>query len=186
MARKKAGGANREALVAVVGEAFEHIRELENEREQVNASIAEQYARLKRMGLSVKAARASLARYKLEIEQREMWDNTFDLTSEALGVGIEFQPDFFDDTELFNPAAADAADGDPPDNEDGDGEEVHLSQEELDLAAQTLGQPGDGSNADLGKGLNHDDDEQAEGENVLDDLSPETKAAQAEALAKLN
>lgn len=150
------GTANRTAMVKKVKEVFREIMGLEDERAETNAAIAELYAKLKRMGLSVKAARASLARYKLENDQRELWDETFDLTADALGVAIEFQPDFFEDEETFN---VDAADKDPNEDGDPDGEEQeqdHLSDEEREAAANA---------------------EQEEGDQVLTELAPETQAA---------
>lgn len=171
------GGANRTDLVKRVKDSFSEYNKLKEARAEINAGMGEIRARWKAWGLSVKGIKAGLSRAELEQDQRELFDESYDLAADALGRPIEIQGDFFEG-EQFQTSNDD---GDLP--LDGDGEEQdHLSDEErASIAAENSDRGGDvqhsdGSEADLGKGM-HFETEQEEGDAAISELMPETAKA---------
>lgn len=154
-ANETQGGANRTALVKQVQKSFNQYNQLENERAEINAGMGEIRARWKSMGLSVKGIKAGLVRAKLDADMRDLFDESYDLAADALNLPLDFTPDFFEDPDLFDPTAAEPTE--EPDNEDGDGEETHLTDEEREAAARNGG-------VDLASGPGT---EQDEGDKVL-------------------
>lgn len=163
------GGANRSDLVNKARESFREYSGLKDERAEINAAMGEIRARWKAWGLSVKGIKAGLARAELEEDQRELFDESYDLTADAIGRPIEIQGDFFEG-EQFKAS-------EPEEDPDAGDEQDQLTDEEKELAGQ---QHGDGSQADLGKGM-HFENEQDEGDAAIAALMPETAKASGKA-----
>lgn len=183
------GGANRTTLVQKVRESFSNYNVLEDERAEINAAMSEIRAKWKAWGLSVKGIKAGRTRAALEADQRELFDESYDLAAEALGRPIEIQADFFEGDQF-----AVNNEEEPP--LDGDGEEQdHLPDNELPWPSGSAAspptegaqlsetQPGDGSDADLGKGM-HFENEQDEGDAAIAALMPETAKAKRDKAAE--
>lgn len=165
------GGANRTKLVEEVRKSFSDYNQLKNERDQINADMGEIRAGWKAMGLSVKGIKAGLTRANLDQDMRELFDESYDLAADALGIPIESQMDFFEREDFVPEPEAENEDPDAGDEQD------ELTDEEKALAGQ---QHGDGSQADLGKGM-HFENEQEEGDAAIAALMPETAKAKEKA-----
>lgn len=121
------GGTNRSALIEQVRKSFKQYADLEDKRAEINAGMNEIRARWKSQGLSVKGIKAGLMRAKLDAEMRDLFDESYDLAADAHSLPIHYEPDFFEDEDLFKPEPG-ADDLDEGDSEDGDGSEADLGK----------------------------------------------------------
>ena len=73
----------------VIVEAFDALKKIDDEREDINARSQAIFADLKKQGLDTKAARAAYMRFKQDEDKRNHFDQVFAKCCKATGVGYQ-------------------------------------------------------------------------------------------------
>jgi len=73
----------------VIVEAFDALKKIDDEREDINARSQAIFADLKKQGLDTKAARAAYMRFKQDEDKRNQFDQVFAKCCKATGVGYQ-------------------------------------------------------------------------------------------------
>lgn len=86
-----ANGGNFKPIKDKIEAAAKRVLELQGERDQINAEIAEERAAIKALGISKKAFDFGLKRKQMDEEQRDQLDENYSVVCDALNVPLRFE-----------------------------------------------------------------------------------------------